>query len=190
MKKVKNPRSDLSWSEITLVLIKKTIRLVLGSRVAEICSVFEGGLTDVIVVLLLLLFSSSPAPFPPPLASVPWVALSPGVAASAVAVCGFAWVVCLAQDVLHAKGMGECRRLRALWKAVSVAFPNVSPNYGSCAAPCSFLLPWYPCSDGFQWGLMRNWCSPKKERGNKLKSKSPKQTWWWGQVHLKKPNPS
>lgn len=29
MKKVKNPRSGLSWSEITLVLIKKTIRLVL-----------------------------------------------------------------------------------------------------------------------------------------------------------------
>lgn len=111
MKKVKNPRSDLSWSEITLVLIKKTIRLVLGSRVAEICSVFEGGLTDVIVVLLLLLSSSSPAlvpPFPPPLAYVPlWVASSPGVAASAVAVCGFAWVVCLAQDLLHVHGRGN-----------------------------------------------------------------------------------
>lgn len=39
--------------------------MVLGSRVAEICSVFEGGLTDVIVALLLLL-SSCPALLPLP----------------------------------------------------------------------------------------------------------------------------
>lgn len=47
MKKVKNPRSGLSWSEITLVLIKKTIRLVLKfesgwhccfRRWADLCS--------------------------------------------------------------------------------------------------------------------------------------------------------
>lgn len=59
-------------------------------------------------VVALLLLPCPPAPSPPPLAYVPlWVASSPGVAASAVAVCGFAWVVCLAQDLLHAHGRGN-----------------------------------------------------------------------------------
>jgi len=39
---------------------------------------------------------------------------------------------------------GECRRLRAAWKAVSVAFLHALPNYGSCSAPYSFLLSVVP----------------------------------------------
>lgn len=164
MKKVKNPRSDLSWSEITLVLIKKTIRLVLGSRVAEICSVFEGGLTDVIVVLLLLL-SSSPALLPLPASSgirttVGGIERQRGRFSR-----GSVWVCMgglLGAGLAACPWEGECRWLRAAWKAVSVAFLNVLPNYGSCYAPRSFLLLLYPFRVGFQYGPVMNWCSPKR----------------------------
>lgn len=57
---------------------------------------------------------------------------------------------------------GECRWLWAAWKAVSVAFLNVLPNYGSCYAPCSFLLSLYAFRVGFQCGPVMNWCSPKR----------------------------
>lgn len=128
--------------------------------------------------LMLLLFfccCSPPPPLPscpslPPVAHVPpWVAPSPGMAASAVAVCGSAWVVCLAQDLLHAHGRGNaCQWLRAAWKAVSVAFLNVLPNYGSCYASCSFLLPLYLFRVGVQYGPVMNWCSSKRREGKKM----------------------
>lgn len=71
---------------------------------------------------------------------------------------------------------GECRRLRAAWKAVSVAFLNVSPNYGSCSTPYSFLLLLYPFRVEYQYGLMINWCSPKRRGKKKFFFKKMPQT--------------
>lgn len=57
-----------------------------------------------------------PIPHPTPLLlfGIQWRASSPHVAALAVAVCGFAWVVCLAQDLLHVERGLECQRFQAV----------------------------------------------------------------------------
>lgn len=60
-------------------------------------------------MLLLRFCCCSPPALPscpslPPLAHMAW---SPSVAASAVELRGFAWVVCLAQDLLHDHGRGN-----------------------------------------------------------------------------------
>lgn len=139
MKKVKNPRSDLSWSEITLVLIKKTIRLVLGSRVAEIlfCSFLlfwrraDWCYCCSFVVALLS----------PPLLLAPQQlrALRGRLRRGSVWVCMGGLL-----DRTCCMPTGGTPRLGLRGKAVPVAFLHVSPNDGSCSAPYSLLLQLYP----------------------------------------------
>lgn len=153
MKKVKNPRSGLSWSEITLVLIKKTLRLVLkfesgwhccSGRWADWCS---------------CLSSVVPAPFPksrlplilpsapPPHASPHCLPLQhslqsrkPCPVASAMALCWAAWVVLGAVSAACRGGLGCCR-LQADGKSFVSRLSRCLCNSGSRSTPYSFILP-------------------------------------------------
>lgn len=115
------------------------------------------------VVALLL-----PCPSLPPLAHVPpRVAPSAGVAASAVAVCGFAWVVCLAQDLLHAHGRGNASGSGLRGRLCQ------SHSSMSCLTMAVVALPvasFFRCTHSELHFSMDQWwtdVAQKKERGEK-----------------------
>lgn len=153
MKKVKNPRSGLSWSEITLVLIKKTIRLVLKFesgwhcfwRWADWCSCCSS----------VVPFSLSPCsplclwyycPLSNLLARLAfplWHSMGSKtihvLAALAMALCWAAWVVLGAVPAACVGGSG-CHRLGAVGKSFVSRISRCLCNYGSRSTPYSFVL--------------------------------------------------
>lgn len=151
MKKVKNPRSGLSWSEITLVLIKKTIRLVLKFESGWRCCFWRWA--DWCSCL------SSVVPSPPPSPPLPLILLpslqplaSPCLplwhsmgsqklclVALAMALCWAAWVVLGAVPAACLGGSG-CHRLRAVGKSFVSRISRCLCNSGSRSTPYSFVL--------------------------------------------------
>lgn len=154
MKKVKNPRSGLSWSEITLVLIKKTIRLVLKFENGWHCCFWRWAgwcscCSSVVPSCLPVLPSASDnyCPLSNPLASIASPSSIHRVATwycsscLAVALCWALHGWCLAQSLLHVMVGGRDAASSSCGGKLVSCISRCVCNSASRSTPYSSVLP-------------------------------------------------
>lgn len=183
MKKVKNPRSGLSWSEITLVLIKKTLRLVLKfesgwrccfGRWAAWCSCRS----SVVPAPPHQISPASEKNPPQPPVPFPYLPLWHSVgskrphhgcfsAGSVLGCMGGAWrrLCCMPWGGRGAAGS------ELMGRALSVAFPGVCVTLAVVPLPTALSFRCAHIALDCQYGPLIIWCSCKQQT-----------LLWWGQV--------